>query len=259
MSNIIINPQKLEEAKQWKDVHVVSDFDNTLTLQKVMAILRDGSYLTDDYAQKATRLFEKYRPLEKDSSISKEKKGEIMNEWWGEHYKLLVDSGISMSDLLEIAKSEKIKLRDGAEDFLELLYRKGIPIVIFSACGCGDAVEMILKERGLDYNNIFYIVNRFNWNKEGKAVSPQKPFIHSMNKDETTISSFPDVFDAVKDRRNVVLLGDSLNDADMAKGFDYKNILKIAVLNEDPSEEYREKFDVILRDDLHFLKELFKN
>lgn len=56
---------------------VISDFDGTLTranfegkkVPSIISVLRDGSYLTPDYAQKAHELYNIYRPIEKDHSI----------------------------------------------------------------------------------------------------------------------------------------------------------------------------------------------
>ncbi|MEK7625597.1 MAG: hypothetical protein AAB467_04615, partial [Patescibacteria group bacterium] len=84
-----------------------------------------------------------------------------------------------------------------------------------------------------------------------KAIGFREPIITGMNKDKTMIQSFP-AFEAVKDRPNVILLGDNLGDVGMVEGFPFQNLLKIGFLNEptpEAAEEYAKHFDVIIPDD----------
>ena len=76
------------------------------------------------------------------------------------------------------------------------------------------------------FDNIDIISNAFDWDENGEAIAAREPIIHSFNKDETVVHNFP-IYEEIKDRRNVLLLGDGLGDADMANGFDYENIIKI--------------------------------
>jgi len=72
-----------------------------------------------------------------------------------------------------------------------------------------------------------------------------------MNKDETVLKKFP-FFKKIKDRKNVILLGDNLEDVGMAKGFGYENLIKIGFLNENVKENlrpYKQNFDVIILND----------
>jgi len=62
--------------------------------------------------------------------------------------------------------------------------------------------------------------------ENGKAIAVREPIIHSFNKDETVVKNFP-IYKDIKDRKNIILLGDGLGDAHMADGFDYENIIKI--------------------------------
>ncbi|NOQ38575.1 hypothetical protein GQ472_06845, partial [archaeon] len=54
------------------------------------------------------------------------------------------------------------------------------------------------------------------------------------------------------DRKNVILLGDSIEDIKMVKGIDYDNIIKIGFLNENQEkslEAYKRNFDVVILND----------
>ena len=269
MQVIIPNPENLQKLKSrikkdgYGSLHILSDFDRTLTYGKIngvktpsiISLLRDGNHLTEDYAKKAHALFNKYHPIEEDSSIPLPEKKKAMQEWWEVHNKLLIESGLSKSDLEDIVKNGHLKFREGVLEFLDFLHQHGIPLVILSASGCGDAIEMFFKSAGRNYPNIHYVTNSFNWGKNGRAVSSREPIIHCMNKDETVLREIPRVYSAVKNRKNVLLLGDSPNDLGMIEGFEYKNLLKISFLNfsyDKMREEFKRNFDVVLEGDGDF-------
>jgi 5'-nucleotidase len=64
------------------------------------------------------------------------------------------------------------------------------------------------------------------------------------------VADYP-IFDFVKDRKNVILLGDGIDDIGMIEGFDYDNLLKIGFLNEEPDkyiDAFKRNFDLIILD-----------
>ena len=84
-----------------------------------------------------------------------------------------------------------------------------------------------------------------------------------MNKDETILHDFP-VYDLVKNRKNVLLLGDTLEDVGMIEGFDYANLIKIGFLNENVKDNlahYKKKYDIIILNDssIEYVNELIRN
>jgi len=267
IENIIVsNPTKLENLKKSisedgiENFHVLTDFDRTLTTSSVngkkipslISILRDGNYLTPDYAEKANQLYDKYYPIEVNPNISMAEKKKAMNEWWTTHFDLLIKSGLDKKDIEDVVKSKKIKFRDGFSDFINILKKNNIPLVIMSSCGLGgNAISMCLKQEGKLYNNIHIISNLCKWDENGNAVSFKKPIIHIMNKDETVIQKFP-VFEIIKNRKNVLLLGDSLGDVGMVQGFDYNNLIKIGFLDENVEENlesFKANYDVLILND----------
>ncbi len=143
-------------------------------------------------------------------------------------------------------------MREGAEDFIDYLEEKDIPLVIMSSGGLGgDSISMFLKKKGKLYDNVHIISNSFEWDKEGRAVSVKEPIIHGMNKRETAVKDYP-VFEKVKDRKNVLLLGDSINDIDMIEGFNYDNLISVGFLNKDIEKNlqyYREQYDIVVSND----------
>jgi HAD superfamily hydrolase (TIGR01544 family) len=157
--------------------------------------------------------------------------------------------------LKDIVVNGHLKFREGVSDFLNFLYEKNIPLVIISASGCGDAIRMFFEKAGKDYSNIIYITNQFIWDKNDIAIGVKEPVINSMNKDETALKKIPEVFDKIKNRKNVILLGDNMEDVAMTEGFEYETLIKIGFLNFDNDQlrqKYKETFDVVLEGDGDF-------
>lgn len=239
----------------------MADFDRTLTkafidgqsTPSLISILRDGNYLTPDYAEKAQDLYRKYHPIEVDPEISPADKKKAMEEWWLTHFDLLIKSGLNKKDLERIVESGKIMLRVGAPEIFDFLYNSKIPLVIMSSSGLGgDVIRMYLTREGLMSDNIHIISNTYEWDADGFAAAVKKPIIHAMNKDETLVKDFPRIFEAVKDRKNVLLLGDSPGDVGMIEGFDYNVLIKIGFLNENVAEslkQYQNIYDTIILND----------
>lgn len=265
--NIIIsNPQELEKVKKAiseagaEKLHVLTDFDRTLTtafvdgksVPSILSILRDGNYLTSDYTKKANELYDKYHPIEIDQKIPFEERKKTMREWWTVHFDLLVRSGLDKKDIEKLVEVGKIKFRDGISEFIDFLKTHNIPLIIISSSGIGgDAIPMFLKKEGKLYENVYIVSNSYEWDKDGKAIGVKQPIIHGMNKDETLIQNFP-FFNTIKDRKNVLLLGDSLDDIGMVKGFDCENLIKVGFLNErvqENLESYKNIYDAVILND----------
>lgn len=263
---VISNKERLEKTieamkKEGADkLHILADFDRTLTtafvdgksVPSLISILRDGNYLTADYGPKAHTLFEKYHAIEIDPNVSFKEKWAAMDEWWRKHAKLLVESGLERSDIEKAVASGKVKLREGFAEFSDVLHARNIPFVIMSASGLGvDGINLYLKQEGKLYGNVHTISNVYEWDATGRAVALKEPIIHALNKYETAIQDYP-AFDAVRERKNVILLGDSVDDVGMVQGFEYDNLITIGFLNdrvEENLERYQKAFDVVITGD----------
>ena len=263
----ISNQDKLEKTKKaiqngGKDkLHVVSDHDRTLTktivngkwVNSLIAILRDENYLTPDYPKKAQELYNKYSPIENDLRISEQERAKAMHQWWMEHFKLLIESGLTKDDIAKAVASSQVQLRHGCSDFLKNLYKHGIPLIIFSACGLGgDAISIHLKKQEMLFPNIHIVSNSYVFDDQNRAIDINKPIVHCMNKNKTILKDIPAINELVSGRKNVLLLGDSPSDIDMITGFEYENLIKIGFLNKDVEEKlekYKNLYDVVLTND----------
>jgi len=276
--NIIISkPELFEKIKHnfklsgANKFHVVADFDRTLTqafvngekIPSLMYLLREENILGDTYTKRAQEYYEKYYPIELDPNYPIEKKKKMMQEWWEKIFDLLIESKLNIKDIERVIKNDHLQLRGGTTQFLNFLKEKNIPLIIISSNGLGDeSISAYLENRGKLYKNIHIVSNSFEWDNEGYAKGIKKPIIHVMNKDETSLSEFP-FFREIKDRKNVLLLGDSLGDVGMVSGFKYKNLIKVGFLNEEIDknlEKYKENFDVVILNDsdMSYVNEMMK-
>ncbi len=261
---IIKNEKRLNEIKRKireggkEKFHVIADFDRTLTKafvkgQKtptVIAQVRNGNYLTKDYASRAHKLFDKYHPIEIDPHISPEEKNDKMREWWRAHFELLVECGFNKKVIEEIVAKGGIEFRKGTLEFIDNLHENNIPLIIMSA-GPGDMITEYLKKDGRLYGNVHVIANFYDFDDNGVAIRVREPIIHSMNKHETEVKGLP-IYEELIRRKNALLLGDGLGDLGMIEGFDYENLIKVGFLNynvEDSLEKFKENFDVVLLND----------
>ncbi len=267
MEDIIISDKETLEEKIKKiaetgkeGLHVLADFDRTLTkafvdgekIPSLISELRNRNYINEDYSKKAHELFNKYHPIEVDPNVPFEEKKAKMHEWWSKHFELLIKSGLNKKHLKQIVDNGKIQFREGVLEFLDYLHEKDIPLIILSSAGLGgDSISMFLEKHNRKYDNIHIISNSYVWDSEGNAVAVKEPIIHSLNKSEITVKDYS-VFDIIKNRKNVLLLGDGIGDLGMVEGFPYDTLISIGFLNEKVNENletYKKNFDVVITND----------
>ncbi len=265
MSNIIFSNKNkykeiLENISKWwfSNLHILSDFDKTLTKEfidwekrpSLISILRRQNILWEEYSKKAYELFDYYNPIEIDPNIWLEEKKEQMTIWWEKHLDLLVKTGLKKQDIDKAINSGIIRFREWVTYFLNLMNMEKVPVVIISANALGsDSNYLFLEQNWVNISNIKIISNSFIWDENWIAIWYNKPVIHVFNKDETVLKSFPDIFNEIKSRKNVILLWDSLWDPGMIEGFEYDNLLKIWFLNDNIDElleEYKKHYDVVI-------------
>ena len=267
MTDIFIsNPQdfdaKLQRIITWwpERFHVIADFDRTLTKafvdgkprSSLESVLEQEWYLGPEFSREAKKNFEKYYPIEQDPNLPLEEKKKAMMEWRTRQFTAILKAGITRDIIKQIMKSDMIVFRSWYEDFFDLLNNKKIPLLILSASGLWyEAIYYRLEKIKKLYDNIDIISNDFVRDEDGKAIAIREPIIHSFNKDETVVKNFP-IYEDIKERKNILLLGDGIGDAGMADGFDYENIIKIWFLNNDTPEnreKFSETFDLIILND----------
>lgn len=265
MENIIIvDKQKFEKIlsnikKDWyTKLHILSDFDKTLTKEfidwekrpSLISILRRQNILWEEYSKKAYELFDYYNPIEISPIIDIVEKKKQMTIWWEKHLDLLIQSWLKRQDVDKAINSGIIRFREWVTSFLNLMNKENVPVVIISANALwSDSNYLFLEQNWVNISNIKIISNSFIWDENWISIWYNKPVIHVFNKDETVLKDFPQIYEEIKSRKNVILLWDSLWDPGMIEWFDYDNLLKIWFLNDNIDElleEYKKNYDVVI-------------
>lgn len=271
MTILVSNPRQLRIKVQKmqstgpNNLHVISDFDRTLTKPvvagKIVASsysrIRDGNYLTRGFSEESSRLFNIYHSIEIDPTISLEEKKQKMQEWWEANWKLMLEHGMHFSVVKKVARDKSIQLRDKTDLFFKTLNERKIPLLIFSS-GLGDIIKEFLKVQNLFNENVHLVANEFIFNDAGEVIGFSKPMITIFSKNELQLNN-KEYKEDIKNRKNVILLGDSLGDLDMASGVEHDQIITIgffdefkAELKNELLEQYKEAFDVVLTENSDF-------
>lgn len=248
---------KIESIINWwpEKLQVISDFDKTLTYwtkESIIAVLYNNKYISEEYSKKAKELEVYYKAKEDDNTIPIEEKKKLMKEWRVKHEQLLIESKLSLNHIENVVKSWIIKLRDWCHDLLNKLDWLWVPVIVLSASWIWtDSISIYLKEH-LDKNQKLYIIsNWYKWNEEWLAVDWLEPIITSSNKDETVITeeNFPEIYNEIKDRKNVIIIWDKIEDLNMSDWLWSDVALKIWFLNswnEEKIDFYKKHFDIII-------------
>lgn len=240
-------------------LQVISDFDMTLTRFAYNGkrcptshnILENSKLISEDCKAKLKDLLDTYYPIEIDYNRSVDEKFPLMVEWWTKAHELLVEQKIVKDRLsLAVQKSEAM-LRDGYQQFFDHLHQLSVPLLIFSA-GVGDVLEEVIRQAGVFHPNVKVISNYMDFDESGVLQAFKGELIHIYNKREGALLN-TEHFKELQSRCNVLLLGDSLGDLNMADGVvDLQSTLKIGYLNdkvEERRESYLKSYDIILEKD----------
>lgn len=229
-----------------KRLCVVSDWDRTLTKARTRdgrdatsySVIVHGAYLGEAYRREMDRLYARYRPIEVSRAISEREKQNAMRDWWLAAFAMMQRHGLTEDMIADVATRDLIRLRDGAVDFFELLSSRGISLSILSA-GLGNVISQFLKVRALLAPNVTVTANRLLFDAAGAVKGFCEPVIHSANKARYAIDA----------QAGVLLLGDTLEDAQMVDTADCDRIIRVGFLNESVSAnraEYLRVYDVVI-------------
>lgn len=254
---IYIKEDVNNKMKEWKvsSICVVTDFDRTITSgdsDSSWGVISKSNLIPNEYLKDRTDLYNYYRPIEIDENIDYIEKNKLMIEWWNKHIELFKKYKFTKEVIEEVANNSKaMTLRRGSKEFLKQLYEKNIPVIIISA-GIGNFIESFLKKNNCYYENITIVSNFIKF--ENKiAVGMVGDVIHSLNKDEVLISD--EIKNIIQNRKNIVLLGDSISDIKMINKELRNDALKIGFLEEkidENMEHYKNNFDVVCTDNTSY-------
>ncbi|XP_068434071.1 cytosolic 5'-nucleotidase 3-like [Clinocottus analis] len=256
------DPQRVYEILQSmvkagsNTVQVISDFDMTLTrfayngkrCPTCHNILDNSKLISNDCKAELKGLLNKYYPIEVDYSRSIEDKLPLMVEWWTKAHEILVQQKIRKDLLAIVVRESDAMLREGYQLLFDHLHEHSIPLLIFSA-GIGDILEEVIRQAGVFHPNVKVFSNYMDFDESGVLRAFKGELIHIYNKREGALLNTGH-FQELRTRPNVLLLGDSLGDLNMADGVqDMENILKIGFLNdkvEERKQSYLDSYDIVL-------------
>lgn len=198
-------------------------------------MFRKCKQLPKQYTDKAKCLYDKYRPMEIDPNLSLNEKANAMHDWMLAAHNLLKGIEFNSHEIEEIAQTFDDILRDGTKEIFEKLYSAQVPIIVFSA-GLGDMVEAVLRYHNALYDNVIIISNFLKYNGNQLDGFKNDVLIHAFNKNKCA----KDYLKLLEDKQNVLLMGDTIGDAEMVEETEYtKTILKIGFLYEHVSVKLR--------------------
>ncbi|XP_078620321.1 cytosolic 5'-nucleotidase 3-like isoform X4 [Branchiostoma floridae x Branchiostoma japonicum] len=249
--------QLIQDGKS--KLQVITDFDYTITRwaykgTRVAAsfnVLENSSLVPESKKQILDELRDTYYPIEINAKMTIEEKIPFMMEWYTKGTGVLVECGLKQSDLSLAVKESNAQMRDGCDWQFHTLHEHSVPMLIFSA-GIGDILEEIIKQHSQMYANMRVVSNYMDFNHDGMLVGFKGDLVHTYNKNEGALRN-SDYFTTLKERRNIILMGDSMGDLRMADGVpNMQHILKIGFLNdniEERLEKYKEAYDIVLVSD----------
>ncbi|XP_077297203.1 cytosolic 5'-nucleotidase IIIB [Arctopsyche grandis] len=262
----VLRPDQLEKKLQrlardgHRKLQIVADFDCTLTRQRPnpgckllssFGMFCECPSVPDHYKNEDRRLCEIYKPIEVNPFLSVKDKTAHMEEWYRAANNLLQGFKYPQEEMKVVSENVAQNLRDGVIDMFTVSNQNDIPILVFSA-GMGNAVVSVLECAKIMTPNVNVISNFLNFNDEGFIDGMKGTIIHVFNKNETVIKG-TEYYDLIKDRTNVIVLGDSLGDAGMADGMDHSEaVIKIGFLYHNVEGNlpfFMKSFDIVLVDD----------
>jgi cytosolic 5'-nucleotidase 3 len=226
-------------------IHLVLDFDRTLTKGKDLttwAIF--GTHLSPEGIIEYKKAYNKYRPME----IKNKMKLSDAISWWEEMLTLYKENKVKWQDIMKDVKM-KMSIRPGAKELFDICAKKNISTIIISA-GTKNIIEALFKRLGIKPTLV--LSTKLFFDSKGYMKGwDRASLIHVLNKKEmghTQISKIR------KSRPKTILIGDSIQDADMVSG--EKNVLRIIV--DDPRiddasrgkayyKDVFKKFDLIIK------------
>lgn len=253
------NEKKIDELKQKinKDnIYVFMDYDKTITSSKSedsWATTANKKAMGKAISNELNKFYEKYGPIELDYTIDIQQKEKYMLEWYEKSMNLYYTYHLTKEKLKECIYNSHLELREGAKDFLNKLYNRNIPVIIFSA-GIGNVIEQFLKEKECYYDNITIIGNFIKFDKNGDMIKFSDNIIHTLNKNIDKLND-DKLKEKIEEKEYRVVIGDLVEDINMMGEYPEDKSLKIGFLNKNITENlevYRKNFDIVLTEENNF-------
>ncbi|KAJ0392848.1 hypothetical protein P43SY_000587 [Pythium insidiosum] len=246
-----------EFARKWKKFStegieklvVIADFDHTLTTfrkpngdhgDSSHGILMKTAALDPEVKRIGVDLFNQYYPIEQSTKLSNAEKLPFLVEWWTKEHDTLVEYKLTKDTIRSAVDESDVAFRRGFFEIFDVLAAEDVPTLIFSA-GLYDVIHAVLDKEYAKTptkvlpSNVHVIANMMTFDESETITGFEgKQLIHSLNKNASVVKDTPFWQRCqLQQRENILLLGDSLGDANMAEGLDVHddNIVRVGFLN----------------------------
>lgn len=244
------------------DIYIVADFDKTITNENSTtswSILSNSDLVPNSYVLEREALYKYYRPIEISNTLDYQYKLRMVKEWFQKHINLFVKYQISEDIFNQASKNKNMmEFRLYAKEFIDFLHDNNIPLIIISA-GIGNFIEKFLEYYNCNYDNIYIISNKIIF-KDGKAIGVKDDIIHSLNKNEVSLPN--NISEKIKNRNNVLLLGDQISDLNMVDRTKHNSVISIGFLTPDYEKDVMvSNFDIVCEENDNYntiLNNVFK-
>jgi len=210
-------------------VHGVFDFDLTLTAptpegRPLSSWSMLENHLPPEAKAYCIELFEKYYPLEKSGAMTVQD----AETWWGLALKAQKDSQVNLKQVeADFLKQDTIRV--GSKDLFDFMRRFDVPSIVLSA-GVKNVIDIWC--RAYDISPTAVVSTEFFTDEQGRMTGwDESSVVHVLNKGE---SAHPELLRLRTERPNVIVVGDSIHDAEMAQGDD--NVIRIRIVDANPND-----------------------
>ena len=208
---------------------LVTDYDQTLVKARLNCGQRAANSFhalihykeTPEHIRtQAMDMFQKYYPIEQDHKLSKDEKRPHMDEWWQRKFELFITGKFTQKCFQSAFEHSDMFFRFGIEEFL----KSQVPKVVMSA-GIADVIHASFgqfeREGTLDI-----IGNKFTFGQDGRTDG-FLDMITNMNKQQSFYKN-----QRARETRDLVLMGDILEDANIADDQRHENVLRVGFYND---------------------------
>lgn len=262
----VVNEKITKIQSSLAKLHIIIDFDRTLTHPSSVTswgILKNSKALSSSFHEKTSQLYKKYHPMEIDPLLAHDVKYSAMEDWWNEAHALLLSGDLTNSYILvsffcnqKKLPSKRLKIwfvqdifrtEKKRRNFLSVAIRRRFQYSSSALVWAILLTQQLLKKIGLETSTFFQIICVMEMMELLTNLST-KIFIHLAKRFilQTVLhplilfSSFAAFFakevvldelhedfaKAVFERKNVIVVGDSLGDCHMADGVAHDCVLK---------------------------------
>jgi hypothetical protein len=162
----------------------------------------------------------------------------------------LITYGFSEEVVRGLIEGGRLTMREGAWAFLNTLNKNRIPIRILSA-GIANVIETQFCFHDANTPNLHISANTLSMDTAGIATHYKRP-LHTLNKTSGDAKS-ETFYRAATERPNLLLLGDTLEDARMKLVTPHTHVISIGFLcDSDLHEQFTRTYDAVVHPDGSF-------